>query len=258
LNESRFDTKRFLLEAGTLVAAAVVCALVSNALAARERKLALVGHYEAARKVPERSESPVLAPPAPSPIPEPAVTSTVATPAPAPPLKTVPAKSGTGPAAVSAAKATEPVKSSATTSAASTSAAPAPPPSAADVKSRFPAHKDTPYVELHGADVATLHRAGALFLDARRSSVYAEGHIAGARSVSVWEADVDERVGALLAEGGHERAPVVIYCSGGDCEDSHMLAQKLFGAGFENLYVYRDGWPDWQKRSLPARTGPNP
>ena len=24
------------------------------------------------------------------------------------------------------------------------------------------------------------------------------------------------------------KQPVVIYCSGGDCEDSHMLAQKLF------------------------------
>jgi len=256
LNESRFDTKRFLLEAGTLVAAAVVCALVSNALAARERKLALVGHYEAARKVPDRSESPVLAPPAPSPIPEPAVTTAVATPAPVSPPQTAPPKSGTGPAAVSAAKATAPAKS--VTSTAAASAAPAPPPSAADVKARFPAHKDTPYVELHGDDVALLHRAGALFLDARRSSVYAEGHIAGARSVSVWEADVDERVGALLAEGGHEKVPVVIYCSGGDCEDSHMLAQKLFGAGFENLYVYRDGWPDWQKRGLPGRTGPNP
>jgi hypothetical protein len=27
-----------------------------------------------------------------------------------------------------------------------------------------------------------------------------------------------------------------------------MLAQTLFGAGFENLLVYRDGFPDWVRR----------
>ena len=49
--------------------------------------------------------------------------------------------------------------------------------------------------------------------------------------------------------------PVVLYCSGGDCEDSHMLAQKLFGAGFNNLLVYRDGWPDWVKRGGQSARG---
>jgi rhodanese-related sulfurtransferase len=244
--------KRFLLEAATLVAAAIVCAFVSNALAARDRKLAPVGSYPSARKVPERSTPSELSPsPAPAAEPTPA-------PAPSAPNTTASTSVASPPtAAVSrppSAKPT-PVLSAAKGTPASTSTAPL---ETADLAKRFPAHKDTPYVELHGDDVALLHRARALFLDARRSGVYAEGHIAGARSVSVWEADVDERVGALLAEGGHEKAPVVIYCSGGDCEDSHMLAQKLFGAGFENLYVYRDGWPDWQKRGLPGRTGATP
>jgi hypothetical protein len=35
-----------------------------------------------------------------------------------------------------------------------------------------------------------------------------------------------------------------------------MLAQKLFGAGFNNLLVYSGGWPDWQKRSGKSATGP--
>jgi hypothetical protein len=35
--------RRHLLEAATLVLAAILCALVANALASRERKLALVG-----------------------------------------------------------------------------------------------------------------------------------------------------------------------------------------------------------------------
>ena len=39
------DLKRHLLEAATLVAAAAVCAAVSNAVAEKERKLPLVGSY---------------------------------------------------------------------------------------------------------------------------------------------------------------------------------------------------------------------
>src|SRR6266542_4227988 len=49
------NARKFILEAVTLIAAAVLCALVSNALAARERKLALVGFYPNAQKVPAQA-----------------------------------------------------------------------------------------------------------------------------------------------------------------------------------------------------------
>ncbi len=113
-----------------------------------------------------------------------------------------------------------------------------------------------PFVEITGEAAAWLHARGALFLDARRSKDFAEGHVAGARSFPVWESEVvRERVAELVAQGRDPSLPVVLYCSGGDCEDSHMLAQTLFGAGFENLLVYRDGFPDWVKRGGAARTG---
>jgi rhodanese-related sulfurtransferase len=88
--------------------------------------------------------------------------------------------------------------------------------------------------------------------------VYEQGHIAGARPFSVWEADVDEKVNKLFAERGDPREqalPIVIYCSGGDCEDSHMLAQKLWGIQFNNVYVYKDGFPDWVKRGGSVHAG---
>ena len=49
-----------------------------------------------------------------------------------------------------------------------------------------------------------------------------------------------------------------MYCSGGDCEDSHTLAQKLYFVGFDNVLVYKDGYPDWQKRNLPTTLGAKP
>jgi rhodanese-related sulfurtransferase len=123
---------------------------------------------------------------------------------------------------------------------------------------RFPPHPDKPFVEVSGTDVEFLHGHGTLVLDARRTSVYEEGHIAGARSFPIWEAEVDRRIEALVNEGRDTKQPVVVYCTGGDCEDSHMLAQKLFGAGFENALVYRDGWPDWLERGGASRQGALP
>ena len=128
--------------------------------------------------------------------------------------------------------------------------------------SKFAPHDKQPYVEIHGDDVAFLHSRGVLFLDARRTSVYEAGHIAGAQPYSVWEADVDDKVNKLYETRGSDpklaNEPIVIYCSGGDCEDSHMLAQKLWGVQFNNVYVYKDGFPDWEKRGGAVHKGPNP
>jgi rhodanese-related sulfurtransferase len=142
-------------------------------------------------------------------------------------------------------------------------AAPTPAPSQAprpaskeELLARFPVHPDKPYVEISGKDTAWLYAQGVLFLDARRTKIYEEGHIAGAQPMSVWESDVDQKTVALLNEGRDQELPIVIYCSGGDCEDSHMLSEKLFGAGFNNLLVYRDGWPDWVKRGGAQAKGP--
>ena len=41
---------------------------------------------------------------------------------------------------------------------------------------------------------------------------------------------------------------IVVYCSGGNCEDSHLLRGKLLGAGFTGVLVYKEGFPDWQAK----------
>lgn len=261
--------RRFFLEAGALVALAVICAVTANALASRERKLALVSQYPNALKVPAPAPESVE----PTASAEPPAVSTIApmtdtvTPAPA----VTPAATTTT-AAATAGVATTTATTMASTTTAKSVATPAtkpttpattashPPAAAAPAASKrsFPPHPDKAYEEIGYADVAQLHAQGALFLDARRTSVYEQGHIAGARSMPVWESDIDERVNQLYEERSDPREqalPVVIYCSGGDCEDSHMLAQKLWGIQFNNLYVYKDGFPDWQKRGGAIRTG---
>lgn len=239
------NLRRFLAEAGALAALAIACALVSNAFAAKERRLELPGDYPAAFSVPKPPAPVPFATPSAPAAAEPAAPATVAEPA--------------APAPVAGAEPKRPV--------ADRAPAPAPPerPSAAPASSvpdrtaellaRFPPHGQ-PSVDITGEAAVWLHARGALFLDARRSKDFADGHVAGARSFPIWEAAVvKERVEALVAEGRDQTLPVVLYCTGGDCEDSHMLAQTLFGAGFENLLVYRDGFPDWKARGGAVAAG---
>jgi rhodanese-related sulfurtransferase len=123
----------------------------------------------------------------------------------------------------------------------------------------FPPHPDKASLDITGDEAMELHsRKTVPFLDARRTSVYRDGHIAGARPFSVWESDVDDKVKAFFAEGTDQSAPIVVYCSGGTCEDSHMLAEKLYMVGFDNVLIYKDGYPDWVRRNLPVTKGAEP
>jgi len=99
--------------------------------------------------------------------------------------------------------------------------------------------------EIGTAAAHTAWSEGTRFLDARPSADYAEeGHIPGARSFAVWEGDVDAKVVDLMGEFPPD-TPIVTYCTGGDCTDSHILQNKLQAAGFRNVKVYQDGFPGW-------------
>jgi rhodanese-related sulfurtransferase len=247
------------LQALLLIVLASVIAVVANAFASRTRRLVLPGYYPNALGVPPRvpervAPTPVAAPTATAP------TMTVAqSPAPGQPPIVIPTTTIERPAGAA----------TATTTTATAAATPVTPPGGqaearptlGDELARFQPHPDKAYVEISGEDAALLYSKGSLFLDARRSSAYEEGHIAGARPFSVWEADVDDKVNALFEERqdpAEQNKPIVIYCTGGACEDSHMLAQKLWGVQFNNVYVYKDGFPDWQKRGGAVRTGATP
>ena len=212
-----------------LVVFAAICAAISNFAASAERKVAWAGSYPRALEV----GPPAVAAPAESASPPPSAPESVPPPSDAAREKGVPTPGAA-------------------------SVVPTPVAAPADSGKSFPPHPDKAALEIAPEDVALLYRRKALFLDARRSSVFAEGHIAGARSFPVWESDIDDRVKGLYEEGLDQQAPVVVYCSGGNCEDSHMLAEKLYMVGFDNVLIYKDGFPDWQKRGLAVSKGTNP
>ena len=114
----------------------------------------------------------------------------------------------------------------------------------------------SPIREISSQEAWKAFQSGTPFLDARRSSEFAEGHIARAWCTPVWEADVDDRLITFKAarRPGPED-PIVIYCGGGDCRDSHLLAEKLLNEGYFHLLIYRDGFPDWKAQGHPVEKG---
>lgn len=228
------NLRRFLIEGATLVISAIILGLVANAVASTDRRVSLTASEPPSRQASETGLTPADSP---STIIE--DDAMVAGEMPGePPAGPVPTETGSDVPA--------PLQSSSGKA------------SKSEILERFPPTPDIPAEEIHTDDAKWLWSNGALFLDARRTSIYNDGHIPGARSMPVWEADIDERVKAMSVEGLDTNMPVVIYCSGGECEDSHLLAQKLWGMFFNNLRVYHEGYPGWKNAGNQVTQGPQP
>lgn len=97
----------------------------------------------------------------------------------------------------------------------------------------------------------------AIIFDARSSSYYSQGHVPGALNLSRDNFAADYMRLASALERAKDRA-IIVYCSGGACHDSKMVAQALTSLGFNNVRIFADGWDAWARAGLPADHGTNP
>ena len=109
-----------------------------------------------------------------------------------------------------------------------------------------------------GIDVIALQRAYALhgegrhlFIDARATARYDEGHIPHALSLP-FEAFYEEVVTMeqLLNSG----KPLILYCRNRECDDALLLARELQAMGKTNLLYYVDGFELWEASGCPVET----
>ncbi len=90
-----------------------------------------------------------------------------------------------------------------------------------------------------------------IILDARAAPFYQMGHIPGALNLSRDDfAAGYRRLRSTLDASKDE--PIVVYCSGGDCHDSKMVASALLSLGFSQVRVFTDGWSGWTQAGLPV------
>lgn len=102
------------------------------------------------------------------------------------------------------------------------------------------------------AEVRELAAAGAVLVDARAPELFAEGHLPGARSLPLGEAE--SLLDALRREVPAETV-LIVYCSGYGCPDSFDLGVKLLAAGWRDVRVYEGGFPEWRDAGLPVAKG---
>ncbi len=95
---------------------------------------------------------------------------------------------------------------------------------------------------------------GAIILDARPSVFFEQGHVPGALNLARDNFAQDyRRLSAVLKAVGDK--PIIVYCSGGECHDSRLVANALLTLGFSNVSVFTGGWEDWSSAGMPVATG---
>jgi len=151
-------------------------------------------------------------------------------------------------------------------------AAPAPPsqtePAAPTTGSEPPSDTDRPAAKAHPKhdyqaiefdEVAAIFNDPAtrqglnLFVDARDDDPFAEGRIPGA--VQCYPYEMQRFLDTVLQRaGGVEK--VIVYCNGGECEDSIFTCRELIEAGvaYDAVYLFEGGWEEWTVNNMPVES----
>jgi rhodanese-related sulfurtransferase len=89
-----------------------------------------------------------------------------------------------------------------------------------------------------------------VILDVRPKVFHELGHVPGALSLP--REDFEHGYAALRSRLESDRGQsLILYCSGGSCEDSLLVARALADRGFTQLAVFEGGWEEWTSAGKP-------
>lgn len=83
-----------------------------------------------------------------------------------------------------------------------------------------------------------------IVLDVRPREFYEEGHLPGALSFPLMEFD---NIIEKLLKMTDKQSPILVYCSGFECTDSHDFAANLKDIRFTDVKVFSGGFRQWQE-----------
>jgi len=86
------------------------------------------------------------------------------------------------------------------------------------------------------------------FVDARKSDLYALGHIKGAISLP-W---LGPEAPAKIPESLPTIQPLIVYCEDRECDSAAELAYFLFDQQYFRVYVFQGGWEEWSAANYPS------
>ena len=93
-----------------------------------------------------------------------------------------------------------------------------------------------------------------VFIDARDEEHYQQGHIPGAYEFDPYR---PEKYFDTVLPVCQKAEQVVVYCNGGDCDDSESAAILLRDVGISNqkLFIFGGGITEWTANNQPVETG---
>lgn len=110
-----------------------------------------------------------------------------------------------------------------------------------------------------GVGAQALQGKGAVMVDTRKASEFADGTIKGAISVpydpekSAKDAGFDSAADKFdMGKIADKNKDYVLFCNSGTCWKSYKAAVVMAKAGYKNVHWYRNGYPDWKARKLPT------
>lgn len=89
-----------------------------------------------------------------------------------------------------------------------------------------------------------------LVLDARPELFHRVGHVPGALALPRDDFDNYYRQHQTSLEKDKSQV-LVVYCSGGDCEDSELVETALRKLGYTRISIFHGGWGEWTQAGLP-------
>lgn len=101
-------------------------------------------------------------------------------------------------------------------------------------------------------EAAELYNEGAPFLDARTEREFSAGRIYGAFWMPAQRVFTEE--GQADLDFVDPAMPVVIYCTGGECDASHNTIARInaLGLGWTDIRIMTAGYDDWVAADLPV------
>jgi ABC-type phosphate/phosphonate transport system substrate-binding protein/rhodanese-related sulfurtransferase len=112
-------------------------------------------------------------------------------------------------------------------------------------------------------EVAELLKKGATLYDTRTVEEFGAKHIQGAKLVPYVEKsrkevgfDVKQDAFDLSKLVQDKKAPVIFACNGAECWKSYKASDAAVKAGYQQVYWFRGGFPEWSLKGLPVGSAP--
>jgi rhodanese-related sulfurtransferase len=122
-------------------------------------------------------------------------------------------------------------------------------------ESLFPSEKYPGIILIGLAEAEELFvRGSAFFIDSRPKQKFSEGRILNAVNIPL----EDNKKKLRSSLNVPLEKTIVVYCDGGDCQESLALAKVLHSQGYKNIRVFTGGWAEWVGTGRPTAKGHDP